>query len=257
MCCVQVSDHGVLVMELGSGLSFPATEHLSHIMHTQALQGKDLFLCLEWSLPRLTTSSLAVFTFIYSPFNDSTPASPPRSVILDCHHVSIIDYSVISEIRDLLRQFKLRKVRLYFARLQVLLSTLTASQTFIEYRLLGIKCPSGMVHLFTENIFPLLLTLHFCLPPTFSPLFWRFFSQLICRTLYIHTVWMQHCRWSREPPQWLMQTLSNPRMERRCLMRNRRNLATALISDISDMGSLGCYEVKKWRTTSNNWFTDC
>ncbi|XP_019115755.1 sodium-independent sulfate anion transporter [Larimichthys crocea] len=80
---IKVSDHGVLVMELGSGLSFPATEHLSHIMHTQALQ-----------------------------------ASPPRSVILDCHHVSIIDYSVISEIRDLLRQFKLRKVRLYFARLQ-------------------------------------------------------------------------------------------------------------------------------------------
>ncbi|TKS69081.1 Sodium-independent sulfate anion transporter [Collichthys lucidus] len=80
---IKVSDHGVLVMELGSGLSFPATEHLGHIMHSQALQ-----------------------------------ASPPRSVILDCHHVSVIDYSVISEIRDLLRQFKLRKVRLYFARLQ-------------------------------------------------------------------------------------------------------------------------------------------
>lgn len=42
-CCVQVTDHGVLLMELGSGLSFPATEYISHIIHTQALQGKDLF----------------------------------------------------------------------------------------------------------------------------------------------------------------------------------------------------------------------
>lgn len=80
---IKVSDRGVLVMELGSGLSFPATEYLSHIIHTQALQ-----------------------------------ASPPRSVVLDCHHVSTIDYTVISELRDLLRQFKLREVKLVFSRLQ-------------------------------------------------------------------------------------------------------------------------------------------
>ncbi|XP_059201724.1 sodium-independent sulfate anion transporter [Centropristis striata] len=80
---IKVSDHGMLLMELGSGLSFPATEYLSHIMHTQALQ-----------------------------------ASPPRSVVLDCHHVSTIDYTVISELRDLLRQFKLREVQLVFSRLQ-------------------------------------------------------------------------------------------------------------------------------------------
>lgn len=108
--------------------------------------------------PVLTTSSLAVFTLIYSPFDVSPPASPPRSVILDCHHVSIIDYSVISEIRDLLRQFRLRKVRLFFARLQVRLSALSASQTFIgEYRLLG--------------IFLQIITFLSSLPPTFSPLF--------------------------------------------------------------------------------------
>ncbi|KAI3352881.1 hypothetical protein L3Q82_019460, partial [Scortum barcoo] len=35
---IKVSDHGVLVMELDSGLSFPATEYLSRILHTQALQ---------------------------------------------------------------------------------------------------------------------------------------------------------------------------------------------------------------------------
>ncbi|KAM7393851.1 hypothetical protein PAMP_020688 [Pampus punctatissimus] len=80
---IKVSDHGVLLIELGSGLSFPATEYLSHIIHTQALQ-----------------------------------ASPPRSVVLDCHHVSIIDYSVISELQDLLRQFKLRHVCLVFSRLK-------------------------------------------------------------------------------------------------------------------------------------------
>ncbi|XP_071381228.1 sodium-independent sulfate anion transporter [Centroberyx affinis] len=80
---LKVSDHGVLVMELGSGLSFPATEYLSHIIHTQALQ-----------------------------------ASPPRSVVLDCHHVSTIDYSVVSELSDLLRQFKLRGAVLVFSRLQ-------------------------------------------------------------------------------------------------------------------------------------------
>ncbi|XP_029286840.1 sodium-independent sulfate anion transporter [Cottoperca gobio] len=80
---IKVSDHGMLMMELGSGLSFPATEYLSHLIHTQALQ-----------------------------------ASPPRSVVLDCHHVSIMDYTVISELRDLLRQFKLRQVQLVFSRLQ-------------------------------------------------------------------------------------------------------------------------------------------
>ncbi|CAJ1053760.1 sodium-independent sulfate anion transporter isoform X1 [Xyrichtys novacula] len=80
---IKVSDHGVLLMELGSGLSFPATEYLSRIIHTQALQ-----------------------------------ASPPQSVVLDCHHVSVIDYSVISELRDLLRQFKLRGVHLVFSGLR-------------------------------------------------------------------------------------------------------------------------------------------
>lgn len=50
VCCVQVSDHGVLLIELGSGLSFPATEYLSHIIHTRALQGEDL--CDNLSLCR-------------------------------------------------------------------------------------------------------------------------------------------------------------------------------------------------------------
>ncbi|XP_017272296.1 sodium-independent sulfate anion transporter [Kryptolebias marmoratus] len=80
---IKVSDHGAVLMELSSGLSFPAVEYLSHIIHAQALQ-----------------------------------VLPPRSVVLDCHHVSIIDYTMISELRDLLRQFKLRRVQLIFAGLQ-------------------------------------------------------------------------------------------------------------------------------------------
>lgn len=45
--CEQVSDHGVMVMELDSGLSFPATEYLSHVIHTQALQGKDMLVVVS------------------------------------------------------------------------------------------------------------------------------------------------------------------------------------------------------------------
>lgn len=80
---IKIYDHGVLVMELNSGLSFPASEYLSHVINTQALQ-----------------------------------VSPPRSVVLDLHHVSTIDYTVISELRDLLRQFNLREVQLVFSGLQ-------------------------------------------------------------------------------------------------------------------------------------------
>lgn len=80
---IKVLDHGTLVLELGSGLTFPATDYLSHFIHTHALQ-----------------------------------ASPPQSVVLDCYHVSVIDYTVVNELRDLFQQFKVRGVCLVFARLQ-------------------------------------------------------------------------------------------------------------------------------------------
>ncbi|XP_062312076.1 sodium-independent sulfate anion transporter [Osmerus eperlanus] len=80
---LKVSDHGVLVVEIGSGLSFPAAEYLSGVIHTQALQ-----------------------------------ASPPRSVVLDCQHVSTLDYTVVNELRDLLAQFTLRGVGLVCSGLQ-------------------------------------------------------------------------------------------------------------------------------------------
>uniref|UniRef100_A0AAZ3SS29 STAS domain-containing protein n=1 Tax=Oncorhynchus tshawytscha TaxID=74940 RepID=A0AAZ3SS29_ONCTS len=55
-----------------------------------------------------------------SPPSLSPSASPPRSVVLDCHHVNTVDYTVVNELRDLLRQFKLRGVALIFSGLQVL-----------------------------------------------------------------------------------------------------------------------------------------
>lgn len=41
----KVTDHGFLLMELDSGLSFPATEHLSQVIYDHALRGKmeDIF----------------------------------------------------------------------------------------------------------------------------------------------------------------------------------------------------------------------
>lgn len=81
----------------------------------------------------LTTSFLSDIPLISSPPDISPPVSPPRSVVLDCHHVSMIDYTVISELGDLLRQFKLREVELVFSRLQVNPSAATTSLTFIEY----------------------------------------------------------------------------------------------------------------------------
>ncbi|CAL8358386.1 unnamed protein product [Boreogadus saida] len=80
---LKVTDHGVLLVELGSGLSFPASEHLSHVLHSHALL-----------------------------------ASPPRSVVLDFLHVSSIDSTVLSELRALLRLFRLRGAELLLSRVQ-------------------------------------------------------------------------------------------------------------------------------------------
>lgn len=107
MVSVQVSDRGVLLVELSAGLSFPAVEHLSSIIHTRALQGEDAPQVTCWSL-FLPPECLCV-----------PPVSPPRSVVLDLHHVSVIDYTVVSELRDLLRQFSLRNVQLVCCRVQV------------------------------------------------------------------------------------------------------------------------------------------
>ncbi|XP_051550069.1 sodium-independent sulfate anion transporter [Myxocyprinus asiaticus] len=80
---IKVSDHGVVVLELDSGLNFPVSEHLSRLVYTHAFQ-----------------------------------ASPSRCLVLDCSHVSVIDYTVVHELTELLKQFELRGVSLVFAGLK-------------------------------------------------------------------------------------------------------------------------------------------
>ncbi|XP_061086852.1 sodium-independent sulfate anion transporter [Conger conger] len=89
---LKVSDHDILVIELNSGLNFPATEYISKVLYTEALLG-----------------------------------SSARSVVLDCGHMSSLDVTVVEELRDLLRQFELRGAGLVFcglshAMLEVLLA---------------------------------------------------------------------------------------------------------------------------------------
>uniref|UniRef100_A0AAY4EED6 Sodium-independent sulfate anion transporter n=1 Tax=Denticeps clupeoides TaxID=299321 RepID=A0AAY4EED6_9TELE len=80
---IEVHDHGVLVMDLDSGLNFPATEHLNQVIYSQALH-----------------------------------VSPPRCVVLNCHHISSVDCTVVHELKDLLKQFRLRNVSLVFSGLK-------------------------------------------------------------------------------------------------------------------------------------------
>ncbi|KAG1945939.1 sodium-independent sulfate anion transporter [Pimephales promelas] len=80
---VKVSDHGVAVLQLDSGLNFPVTEHLSRLVYTHALH-----------------------------------ASPPRCLVLDCSHVSSIDFTVVHELNELLKQFQLTGLSLIFTGLK-------------------------------------------------------------------------------------------------------------------------------------------
>lgn len=80
---VKVSDHSVVILELDSGMNFPMTEHLSRLVYTHALQ-----------------------------------ASPARCLVLDCSHVSCIDYTVVHELAELLQQFELKGLSLAFAGLK-------------------------------------------------------------------------------------------------------------------------------------------
>lgn len=48
-----------------------------------------------------------------------SPASPPRSAVLECTHVSNIDYTVILGLGELLEDFQKKGVTLAFVGLQV------------------------------------------------------------------------------------------------------------------------------------------
>ncbi|XP_068888342.1 sodium-independent sulfate anion transporter isoform X1 [Aphelocoma coerulescens] len=90
---IKVSEGAVLLVQLGSSLHFPAVEHLRDSVCSRALAA----------------------------------ASPPRSVILDCCHVSSIDYTVVVGLSELLQELRRHGLSLAFCGLkdpvlQVLLS---------------------------------------------------------------------------------------------------------------------------------------
>lgn len=80
---IKLSEQEVLLMQPASGLHFPAVESLGDAMH-------------RWALA----------------------VSPPRCVILDCTHVSSMDYTAVMGLADLLQEFKKRGVTLTFSGLQ-------------------------------------------------------------------------------------------------------------------------------------------
>ncbi|XP_072208202.1 sodium-independent sulfate anion transporter isoform X2 [Excalfactoria chinensis] len=80
---IKVLEQGVLLVQPGSSLHFPAADHLQDIIRDRALT-----------------------------------ASPPRSVILDCHHVSSIDYTAVVGLAELLQDLHKHDISLLFCSLQ-------------------------------------------------------------------------------------------------------------------------------------------
>ncbi|XP_064891220.1 sodium-independent sulfate anion transporter isoform X2 [Columba livia] len=80
---VQVLEGDVLLVQPGSSLHFPAIEHLRDIICSRALA-----------------------------------ASPPHSIILDCCHISSIDYTVVVGLAELLQELRKHGLSLAFCSLQ-------------------------------------------------------------------------------------------------------------------------------------------
>ncbi|NXC37810.1 S2611 protein, partial [Penelope pileata] len=80
---IKVSEQGVLLVQPGSSLHFPATEHLQDIIRDRALA-----------------------------------ASSPCSIILDCRHVSSIDYTAVLGLAELLQELRRHGISLAFCSLQ-------------------------------------------------------------------------------------------------------------------------------------------
>ncbi|XP_052543511.1 sodium-independent sulfate anion transporter isoform X1 [Tympanuchus pallidicinctus] len=81
---IKVLEQGVLVVQPGSSLHFPAADHLQDIIRDRALAA----------------------------------ASPPCSVILDCHHVSSIDYTAVMGLAEVLQDLHKHGISLVFCSLQ-------------------------------------------------------------------------------------------------------------------------------------------
>uniref|UniRef100_A0A8D0DHI3 Sodium-independent sulfate anion transporter n=1 Tax=Salvator merianae TaxID=96440 RepID=A0A8D0DHI3_SALMN len=91
---IKILKHEVLLIQPGSGLNFPAIEFLRDTMY------KQVFSESRW-----------------------------HSVILDCSHVSSIDYTVVLGLSELLQEFQQRRQSLIFIGLQAhVLQVLTAAE---------------------------------------------------------------------------------------------------------------------------------
>ncbi|XP_035198366.1 sodium-independent sulfate anion transporter isoform X5 [Oxyura jamaicensis] len=80
---LKVSGQGTLLVQPGSSLHFPAIEHLRDVICSRALS-----------------------------------APSPRSVILDCQHISSIDYTVVVGLAELLQELRKHGISLAFCSLQ-------------------------------------------------------------------------------------------------------------------------------------------
>ncbi|OXB61070.1 hypothetical protein ASZ78_013633 [Callipepla squamata] len=81
---IKVLEQGVLLVQPGSSLHFPATDHLRDIILDRALAA----------------------------------VSPPCSVVLDCHHVSSIDYTAVVGLAELMQDLHKHGISLVFCSLQ-------------------------------------------------------------------------------------------------------------------------------------------
>ncbi|XP_048410819.2 sodium-independent sulfate anion transporter isoform X1 [Stegostoma tigrinum] len=91
---VKISDYSTVVVQLQSGLNFPAVEYVCDLLYRRVLE-----------------------------------ASPPRSVILHCLHVSSIDYTTVNGLQELIRTFQQHNVSLLFSNLQpTILSILISAE---------------------------------------------------------------------------------------------------------------------------------
>lgn len=149
-----MTDHGVLVMELSSGLTFPATEYLSHIIHTRALQGNEMLdsLC----------GHISVFPAVY------------LLVFPQCLYHGLWCWTALTSASSI-TQWSVSSGTCWGSSNS---EKCIWSLPDCRYTLQSLKTfnPYWMSSYSSSFAFPCL-----CLPPSFSPLFWRFSWQLIWR----------------------------------------------------------------------------
>jgi len=165
-------------MELGNGLSFPATEYLSHIMHTQALQG--WFDSLSLFTPPLFQIVLSFSHLSLSPLTCLSLSSSISSAVSGPGLPSCQRHGLHSDQRA---QGPVEAVP-------------TARSATSFFQIAGMPFGLNLNVLFscyTKDKNSYVGPSVSVFPP--SSLFWRFSSQLICRASGTQTAWRRRCRW--------------------------------------------------------------